>query len=65
MFDTLPTSLLETMLTHFAFPMLIAERPDHKSEFRTVAMNAALEEIAGPKDAICGMMFRDVFHHLT
>lgn len=61
MFDSLPISRLATMLTHFAFPMLIAERPDTSSEFRTVAMNAALEEIAGPKDAICGMMLRDVF----
>lgn len=61
MFDTLPISHLATMLAHFAFPMLIAERPDRTAEFRTVAMNAALEEIAGPKDAICGMTLRDVF----
>lgn len=61
MFDTLPISNLAAMLDHFSFPMLIAERPDQTTEFRAVALNAALEEITGPKDAVCGMALRDVF----
>jgi len=61
MFDTLPISHLATMLTHFAFPMLVAERPDAKTEFRMVAMNAALEDIAGPQDTMGSRTLRDLF----
>lgn len=61
MFDTLPISNLAAMLDHFSFPMLIAERPDPTTEFRAVAINGALEDITGPRDAVCGMTLRDVF----
>lgn len=60
MFDTLPISRLSTILAHFAFPMLIAERPDQKTEFRTVATNAPFEKIAGPMDTMNGSALRQM-----
>lgn len=60
MFDTIPISHLASMLSYFAFPMLVAERPDPRTQFRMVAMNAALENVIGPMDTVSGRALQDV-----